>query len=91
MAELEVPEGLNEPVKEIIIFGSWIVGCCSTRLEVWKSTNYEHYATLTSIRSRENKGENDLSGVICHMPTLLNKVFAGKQDGSIELWNISTG
>ena len=91
MAELEVPEGLNERVKEIIIFGSWIVGCCATRLEVWKSTNYAHYTTLTSIRSRESNGENDLSGVICHMPTLLNKVFAGKQDGSIELWNISTG
>lgn len=25
------------------------------------------------------------------MPTLLNKVFVGKKDGSVEMWNVSTG
>jgi U3 small nucleolar RNA-associated protein 21 len=25
------------------------------------------------------------------MPTYLNKIFAGKQDGSVEIWNVSTG
>ncbi|MCJ1351394.1 MAG: hypothetical protein MMC33_001378 [Icmadophila ericetorum] len=91
VAEIEVPEGLEESIKEIIAFGSWIVGCCATRLEVWKSTNYEHYTTLTSTQPGQTIGQDQLSGVICHMPTLLNKVFAGKQDGSIELWNLSTG
>ena len=90
VAELEVPLGLHEPVKQLLIFGSWIVGCCSTRLEVWKSSTYEHYTTLTTTRSGLGNGGDQLSGVICNIPTLLNKVLAGKQDGSIELWNLGT-
>ena len=90
MGELEVPPGLDEPIKQLLIFGSWIVGCCSTRLEVWKSLTYEHYTTLTTARSGGMESDQ-LSGIICNMPTLLNKVLAGKQDGSVELWNMSTG
>ena len=91
VAELELPSGETEPVRQIIVFGSWIVGCCLNRLEVWKSTTYEHYTTLISSGSRKSHGTDTLSGVICNMPTMLNKVLAGKQDGSVELWNLSTG
>ena len=91
IAELEMPVGLSEPIRQLLIFGSWIVGCCSTRLEVWKSVTYEHYTTLRSIRSSHENGDNLLSGVMCNMPTLLNKVLVGKQDGSVDLWNLSTG
>ena len=89
--ELEVPEGLAEPMTQISIFGSWIVGCCSSRIEVWKSANYEHYTTITPLSSRESSSKNVLSGCICNMPTFLNKIFVGKTDGSVEIWNISTG
>ena len=91
VAELEIPEGLDEPIKQLLVFGSWIVGCCSTRIEVWKSATYEHYTTLTSIRSREGIRKDVLSGVICSIPTLLNKILAGKESGEIEIWNLSTG
>lgn len=85
--ELAVPDDLNQPIKEILIFGAWIIGCCSTRVEVWKSTTYEHYTTIyTTITI---KGDNELTG-ICNMPTFLNKVFAGRRDGSVEIWNVST-
>ena len=91
MAELEIPQGLDESVKQLLIFGSWIVGCCSTRLEVWKSSTYEHYTTIRTTRSGVENRRDELSGVICNMPTLLNKLLAGKQDGTVELWNLSTG
>ena len=91
IAELQMPAGLAESIRKIVIFGSWIVGCCATRLEVWKSVTYEHYTSLTPPRSRDHQGGDVLSGVICNMPTLLNKILVGKQDGSVELWNLSTG
>ncbi|MCJ1383374.1 hypothetical protein MMC17_006487 [Xylographa soralifera] len=91
IAELERTAGMDEPVRQLLIFGSWIVGCCSTRLEVWKSATYEHYTTITSSRSRARPVSETLSGVLCSMPTMLNKVLVGKQDGSVELWNLSTG
>ena len=86
-----MPTGLDEAVKELLIFGSWIVGCCSTRIEVWKSTSYEHYTTIASAGSGFGHGRGGLSGVVCNMPTLLNKILVGNNDGSVELWNISTG
>ncbi|MCJ1393777.1 hypothetical protein MMC18_006653 [Xylographa bjoerkii] len=91
IAELERSAGMDEPIRQLLIFGSWIVGCCTTRLEVWKSATYEHYTTITSSRSRAGRGSETLSGVLCNMPTLLNKILVGKQDGSVDLWNLSTG
>ncbi|MCJ1420178.1 hypothetical protein MMC32_006535 [Xylographa parallela] len=91
IAELERTAGMDEPVKQLLIFGSWILGCCSTKLEVWKSATYEHYTTITSSSSRAGRVSETLSGVLCNMPTMLNKVLVGKQDGSVELWNLSTG
>lgn len=91
IAELEITRGMNGPFQQILIFGSWIVGCSPTRLEIWKSAIYEHYTTLRSSRTWEGNGSGMLSGVVCSMPTLLNKIFVGKQDGGVELWNVSTG
>ena len=92
VAELETPLDLDEPVRQLLIFGSWIVGCCHSRIEVWKSRTYEHYTTLRPVSSNgTNERAASLSGPICNLPTLLNKVLAGKQDGSIELWNVATG
>ena len=86
IGELEIPQGMAEPVDTLLVFGSWIVGCCSSRIEVWKSATYEHYTTITPTGSGRT-----LTGHICNMPTLLNKVFAGKQNGSVDMWNVSTG
>ncbi|KAI4103533.1 MAG: hypothetical protein L6R37_003750 [Teloschistes peruensis] len=89
--ELEIPHDLHEPVEEIIAFGSWIIGRCSTRIEVWKSAKYEHYTTITPTASRGTARGSSLSGGICNIPTYLNKVLVGKQDGSVDIWNVSTG
>ena len=91
VGELERPLGLSESINRLIIFGSWIVGSCSTRIEVWKSATYEHYTTLTPTISRKAGQGGILSGGICNMPTYLNKVFVGKLDGSLDIWNLSTG
>ena len=91
MGELERPLNLSEPVNRLVVFGSWVVGSCSTRIEVWKSTDYEHYTTLLPTVSRQAGQGRTLSGGICNMPTYLNKIFVGKQDGSLDIWNVSTG
>lgn len=89
--ELEIPPGISGPIGQILIFGSWIVGCCVDRVEVWKSATYEHYTTITPTGVRNNPGRAILSGGLTHMPTYLNKIFVGKGDGSLEIWNLSTG
>ena len=86
--ELVLPTDLKEPIKDILIFGTWIVGCCTTRIEVWKSTTYEHYTTLFTVAA--SKRGNELTGGISNMPTYLNKIFAGRKDGSVEIWNLSS-
>ncbi|KAI5868447.1 WD domain-containing protein [Durotheca rogersii] len=88
-AELELPPDLQEPIKQILVFGSWIVACCLTRIDVWKTATLEHYTTITTMTS--NKDGNELTGGICTMPTYLNKIFAGRRDGWVEIRNISTG
>ena len=91
VGELEASMGPSESVNRLIVFGSWIVACCSTRIEVWKSTTYEHYTTLTPSISRKVGQGGVLSRGICNMPTYLNKIFVGKQDGALDIWNVSTG
>ncbi|KAL8947297.1 MAG: hypothetical protein Q9222_006406 [Ikaeria aurantiellina] len=89
--ELEIPIDLEEAIIEITVFGSWIVGRCSTRVEVWRSNTYEHYTTITPSSLRGSAGESTLSGGLCNMPTLLNKILIGKQDGAVDIWNVGTG
>ena len=89
--ELETPASRIEPIDQLLVFGSWIVGCGATAIEVWKADNYEHYTTITPAGSREVGVSRTLSGVICTLPTFLNKIFVGRQDGNVEIYNISTG
>ena len=37
------------------------------------------------------KGGNEITGGITSMPTFLNKIFVGRSDGWVEIWNVSTG
>ncbi|KAI0106288.1 WD domain-containing protein [Nemania sp. FL0031] len=89
VGHLELPPDLKQPIKQILVFGSWIVACATTRIEVWKTATLEHYTTLFTMAARE--GDNELTGGICTMPTYLNKIFAGRRDGWVEIWNVSTG
>ncbi|KAF2644666.1 Utp21-domain-containing protein [Massarina eburnea CBS 473.64] len=83
-AELELPRGSKENMTRILVFGEWIVGCGATDIEIWKTSTMEHYTTLQGASS------SPLSGCICNMPTYLNKIFVGRKDGSVEIWNVST-
>ncbi|KAK1755830.1 WD repeat-containing protein 36 [Echria macrotheca] len=89
VAELQLPSDLDQPIRQILIFGSWIVACALTRVEVWKSDSLEHYTTIFS--SAAQQGANELTGGVCNMPTFLNKIFVGRADGWVEIWNVSTG
>ncbi|KAI9669654.1 MAG: hypothetical protein M1831_007350 [Alyxoria varia] len=90
--EFQIPLSLDEDIVQLLVFGSWIVGCGSTKIEVWTSNNLEHYTSLFSPFSDGREGEGAiLTGGICSLPTYLNKVAAGREDGSVEIWNVSTG
>jgi U3 small nucleolar RNA-associated protein 21 len=86
--ELQMPSHDCEKISQLLIFGSWIVGCGESRIEVWKSSDLEHYTTLYS---RAGGDSRHLAGGICSMPTYLNKICAGRADGRVEIWNVSTG
>ncbi|KAL2148544.1 hypothetical protein VTH82DRAFT_2098 [Thermothelomyces myriococcoides] len=89
VVELQLPADLDQPIKQILIFGSWIVACALTRIEVWKSSTLEHYTTIFTAAAK--KGANEITGGVCNMPTFLNKIFVGRKDGWVEIWNVSTG
>ncbi|KAJ4395103.1 rRNA-processing protein utp21 [Didymella pomorum] len=85
VAELELPLGGIESLTRLVVMGEWIVGCGATKIEIWKTSTLEHYTTLQGASSSR------LSGCVTNMPTYLNKIFVGRQDGSVEIWNVSTG
>ncbi|KAJ4382397.1 rRNA-processing protein utp21 [Didymella sp. IMI 355093] len=85
VAELELPLGGIETITRLVVMGEWIVGCGATKIDIWKTSTLEHYTTLQGASSSR------LSGCITNMPTYLNKIFVGRQDGSVEIWNVSTG
>ncbi|KAH7078006.1 Utp21 specific WD40 associated putative domain-containing protein [Paraphoma chrysanthemicola] len=85
VAELEIPTGGIERLTRLVVMGEWIVGSGTKNIEVWKTATLEHYTTLHSAAS------SVLSGCLCNMPTYLNKIFVGRRDGSVEIWNLSTG
>lgn len=85
MAELELPRGGIEKIAKLVVMGEWIVGCGATKIQVWRSKTLEHYTSLQGASS------STLSATICNMPTYLNKIFVGRRDGSVEIWNLSTG
>lgn len=91
IAELDAPICPSEPIEELLVFGSWIIGCCGKTVQVWKTTTFEHYTTLTPPAQRTSPTGRVLTGKLCTMPTYLNKIFVGRCDGGIDIWNVSTG
>jgi U3 small nucleolar RNA-associated protein 21 len=91
VGELQMPADVAEQITQLLVFGSWIVGYGSSRLEVWKSETYEHYTTLVPVRTSRSGSASILIGGVCNMPTFLNKIFVAKRDGGVDIWNVSTG
>ncbi|EAU34698.1 conserved hypothetical protein [Aspergillus terreus NIH2624] len=91
IASLETPEVVDEPIDRILVFGSWVVGCTRNRIQVWKNASYEHYTTLIPPRGGDATVEQIYTGQICNMPTYLNKIFVGRYDGNVDIWNVKTG
>lgn len=88
VAELQPPPTVTGPIVRLLVFGSWVVACSERSIEVWKNQSYEHYTTLLPANSAD---QPVFSGQMCTMPTYLNKVFVGRYDGSVDIWNVSTG
>lgn len=84
-AELELPRGCEENIKQLCVFGSWIVGVCETQLLVWKSSTLEFYTSLRGISPIQ------FTSCVSSLPTFLNKIIVGRHDGSAEIWNVSSG
>ncbi|KAK5022420.1 rRNA-processing protein utp21 [Exophiala sideris] len=92
IAELDTNDTHSQEIGQILVFGSWIVGCGSEAIEVWKTDSYEHYTTIRpSTPSTSNHARAIFSGQICTLPTILNKIFVGRKDGIVEVYNVSTG
>ncbi|KAJ5110725.1 hypothetical protein N7532_001260 [Penicillium argentinense] len=90
VATLDSPS-LGAPIERLIVFGSWVVGCWAGGLEVWKTGTNEHYA---SLRPRSTPGTSEdqvYARILCNMPTYLNKIFVGRNDGAIDIWNLRSG
>lgn len=90
VASLQIPD-LDGPLERLVVFGSWVVGCWAGGLEVWKTDTYEHYASLRPQASTSSSSDQIYTGSVCNMPTYLNKLFVGRVDGGIDIWNIRTG
>jgi len=92
LGELEVLDNsVSQEIEQITVFGQWIVGCGPQAVEVWKTESYEHYTTiLPTSRPVSDPGSRIFSGPVCTLPTFLNKIFVGRQDGNVEVYNVST-
>ena len=92
VAELDTRATAQQSIQQILVFGSWVIGCGSEAIEVWKSDSYEHYTTiLPTGRTTAQHTRNVFSGLICTLPTFLNKILVGRHDGMVEIYNVSTG
>ncbi|GAB1197290.1 hypothetical protein APSETT444_006583 [Aspergillus pseudonomiae] len=91
IASLEASKDATEPIVRLLVFGSWVVGCGSERIQVWKNTTYQYYTALVPPRTKDSSGQQVYTGQVCTMPTYLNKVFVGRYDGGIDIWNVKTG
>lgn len=92
IASLDAPPAGHGPIEQLLVFGSWVVACTNSSVQVWKSETCEHYATLNPIVLPGQRGlaESIYTGKMCTMPTFLNKIFIGRYDGSVDIWNVRT-
>ncbi|KAL4946913.1 hypothetical protein BDV06DRAFT_208519 [Aspergillus oleicola] len=91
IASLQIPVELSTPIEHLVVFGSWVVGCSGSSVNVWKNGSYEYYTSLSSAGFAALAMQDAFATSICNMPTYLNKVFIGKSNGTVEIWNVKTG
>ncbi|RAL06666.1 rRNA-processing protein UTP21 [Aspergillus homomorphus CBS 101889] len=91
VASLDVPPGVTDPIVRLLVFGSWVIGSSAKCIFVWKNSSYQHYATLLPQQTNESSIGQIYTGQICNMPTYLNKIFVGRCDGKVEIWNVKSG
>lgn len=84
IGELEKASSNAQTVQKILILGNWIVGLGRTTVQIWKNDTYEHYTTISNSTATEFSH-------VCNLPTFVNKVFVGRSDGLIDIYNILTG
>ncbi|KAL9619243.1 MAG: hypothetical protein Q9160_006095 [Pyrenula sp. 1 TL-2023] len=89
VAEFETVPAIGSQIERILAFGSWIIGCTSKSIHVWRADNYEYYTELSPSGGAQR--DRTLSGAVSNLPTFLNKVFVGRSDGNVEIWNVATG
>lgn len=87
IGELETANTTHQEIRQILVFGRWIIGCGEHAIEVWKSDSYEHYTTISS----PGHSGAVFTGRVCNLPTFLNKIFVGRHDGNVGVYNVSTG
>jgi len=92
VGELHVEDTYFQEIRQIVVFGAWIVGCGSEAVEVWRLDSSEHYTTILPANRNNNAlSRSVFTGLVCTLPTLLNKIFVGRRDGLVEVYNVSTG
>lgn len=92
VGELEIKDTCFQEIRHILVFGSWIVGCGNEAIEVWKLDSSEHYTTILPTNQHNHPmSQMVFTGLTCTLPTLLNKIFVGRRDGLVEVYNVSTG
>ena len=91
IASLDLPADCAGPVNRLLVFGSWVVGCSENCIQVWRNITYDHYTTLRPPPCRGSLERGLYTNEICTMPTYINKVFVGRYDGGVDIWNVKTG
>ena len=77
-----MPRDLDQPIRQILVFGAWVVGCATTRIEVWKTTGgYEHYTTLHSVAAA--KGDGELTGGVCDIAASVGQKYSPAAAGRV--------
>ena len=85
-------EAVDHPsIHTILSFGTWIIGCTHSTIQVWTAANSEHYTTITPPNPVGGSAAHALTGHACTIPTYLNKVFVGRTDGNVDVYNVRTG
>lgn len=90
--QIPVPD-ISQETKQLQVIGPWLIVCGTKTVEVLKSVNhsFEHYTSLAPSGSGVQRDGHVLSGLMCTMPTYLNKTVVARLDGIAEIWNFSTG
>ncbi|KAI9894847.1 MAG: hypothetical protein M1814_000067 [Vezdaea aestivalis] len=89
VGQLAATEPPLESVLSLCIFGSWIVAVSFSTVFVWQSSDFEFYTSFASPGQRD--GPQSYTRNLCHVPTILDKIFLGRSDGVVDILNVKTG